>query len=74
MFYNYIRLIKELYEIMEEVEPKYESTIRIMLDECVMHFFQAHSIPFEKQGEFLATMLYDCPKVQADYKTKKFTY
>lgn len=75
MYYNYIRMIEELYAVMglEEAKP-YLGTLRIMLDECVMHFLEAHSVPFEKQGDFLTTMLYNCPKATADYKTKKFDY
>ena len=74
-YYNYIRLIEELYAIMQISDCKpYEQTLRTMLDECVMHFFEAHNVPYERQGEFLSVMLYDCPKALADYKTKKFDY
>lgn len=73
MYLNYIRLIKELYDLNEETGKKYEYTIRVMLDECVYHFMDSHKIPYEKQGEFLSAMFYDYPKVVSDYKTKKFT-
>lgn len=72
MFYNYIRMIKDLYAIKEQVDKYFYPTLDIMLDECVMHFLQAHSIPFEKQGEFLTVMLHDMPQVATDYKTRKF--
>ena len=74
-YYNYIRLIEELYAVMQIPECKpYEQTLRIMLDECVMHYFEEYNVPYERQGEFLSVMLYDCPKALADYKTKKFDY
>lgn len=72
MYYNFIKMIKELYEIMDTCDPKYHHTLRMMVDECVMHFLEAHSVPFEKQGEFLSVMLYDCPKAVSEYKMKKF--
>lgn len=73
MYYNFIKMIKDLYEVMDAVEPKYHSSLKLMLDECVMHFLEAHKVPFERQGEFLSVMLYDCPRVIAEYKTKKFS-
>lgn len=74
-YYNYIRLIEELYAIMQIPDCKpYEQTLRTMLDECVMHFFEAHNVPYERQGEFLSVMLYNCPRALVDYKTKKFDY
>lgn len=74
-YYNYIRLIEELYTIMQIPDCKpYEQTLRTMLDECVMHFFEAHNVPYERQGEFLSVMLYNCPRALVDYKTKKFDY
>ena len=72
MYYNFIRIIKELYEVMDKVDVQYHCTLKLMLDESVMHFLEAHKVPFEKQGEFLSVMLYDCPKAIADYKTRKF--
>ena len=52
-YYNYIRLIEELYAVMEMPDCKpYEQTLRIMLDECVMHFFEEYNVPYERQGEF----------------------
>lgn len=75
MFYNYPRLIKDLYSLLflEGAEDK-EPTIRIMLDECVMHFLEAHNVTPEKQAEFLGVMLYDCPQAVNDYKNKKFDF
>lgn len=74
-YYNYIRLIEELYAVMQIPDCKpYEQTLRTMLDECVMHFFEAHNVPYERQGEFLSVMLYNCPRALVDYKTKKFDY
>lgn len=72
MYYNYIRMVKDLYSVMDKVEEVYHPTLRIMVDECVMHFLQAHSVPFERQSEFLQTMFYDLPQVVNDYKNKKF--
>ncbi len=75
MYYNYIRMIEELYAVMDLKDAQcYSETLRLMIDECVMHFMEAHNVPFERQGEFLASMFYDCPRVVSDYKSKRFTY
>lgn len=71
-FFNYPKMIKDLYALIEKSEVQYQNTLRIMLDECVMHFFQVHNVPFEKQAEFLSVMLDDCPKAIMDYKNKRF--
>ena len=72
IYYNFIQLVEELYEIMEQTEKKLHPTIRLMLDETVYHFLDMHRIPYEKQGEFLTVMFPNCPKAVQDYKLKKF--
>ena len=75
MYYNYIRIVKDLYAMLDNPENReFESTIRIMLDETMFHFVEAHAVPFERREEFLTTMFYDCPQAIADYKIKKFEY
>lgn len=71
-YFNYPKMIKDLYGLLEKSEAQFHSTIKIMIDECVMNFLQAHNVPFEKQAEFLTVMLEDCPKAIMDYKNKKF--
>lgn len=75
MYYNYPRMIKELYALLT-LEDARDSryTLEIMLDECVMHFLGEHNVTPERQAEFLAIMLYDCPQAVAEYKNKKFDF
>lgn len=73
MYYNFIKQVKDIYEVMDNVDPKYHGTLRIMLDEVMYHFMDMHKVPFEKQGEFLQVMFPDCPRAMAEYRTKKFT-
>lgn len=72
-YYNFIKQIKDLYEIMDATETKYHPTLRLMIDEVMYHFMDSYKVPFEKQGEFLLVMFPDCPRAQAEYKTKKFS-
>lgn len=72
MYFNYQRMIKELYELLESSDEKYHNTIRIMIDESVYHFLKEHNVPFDKQAKFLTTMFEkECPRVIAEYKLKK---
>lgn len=75
MFYNYPRMIKEIYALMA-LDAARDSgyTLNIMLDETVMHFLEEHNVSSERQAEFLAIMLYDCPQAVNDYKNKKFDF
>ena len=74
MYYNYQKIIKDLYAMMRMPENReYGHTIQLMLDETVYHYLEANNVPFERQEEFLAVMFCDCPQVVTDYKNKKFT-
>ncbi|MEG0153163.1 MAG: hypothetical protein RR744_08310 [Cellulosilyticaceae bacterium] len=71
MYYNFIKQAKEISEIMNLVDSKYNCTLRTMLDEIMFHFMEEHKVPFEKQEEFLTVMFYDEPTLVKEYKTRK---
>lgn len=71
-FFNYQKMIKDLYKVEETAHGDHKHTLRICLDHCVHHFLEEYHVPYERQTEFLTVMFPDCPKAVAEYKLKKF--
>ncbi len=71
-YFNYSKMIKDLHALRKETDPKYHQTLKVMIDECVMHFFESYEVPFERQSEFLIIMMEDCPEIYSEYRNKKF--
>lgn len=72
VYYNFTRQAKDLYELLDVSDKKYEYTIKTMLDEVMYHLLKENNVPFEKQAEFLQVMFYDCPRAINEYKNKRF--